>query len=188
MVFVRWRPQTSKRKRAARLRGGGLQTSCFDLAFFLIPRNAASDAGLQVSKADRLYIGLTKPQPLLHNFHELFFGITKVEEGSQENCIPGLVDVAKSCNRTQRGSGTSRVRSISRIQSLSSALGETHAAQSLFIGYGFVLADVRFRTHFRQARATEFTIKGRQVRALKCLPASHHVRGIALNGGGGLKL
>jgi len=42
----------------------------------------------EAPKADELYIGLTKPQPWLHNFHELFFGITKVKGGSQETASP----------------------------------------------------------------------------------------------------
>jgi len=42
----------------------------------------------EVPKADGLYIGLTKPQPLFHNFHELFFGVTKVERKSQETASP----------------------------------------------------------------------------------------------------
>ena len=86
--------------------GVWIQISYFALVFFLIPRNMASAADPQhlrnitttdgnlllefsegeVSKANELYIGLTKPQPLLPNFHELFFGITKVGSGSRTPC------------------------------------------------------------------------------------------------------
>jgi hypothetical protein len=42
----------------------------------------------EVPKVDGLYIGLTKLQPLLHNFHELFLGVTKIEGKSQETASP----------------------------------------------------------------------------------------------------
>jgi hypothetical protein len=60
----------------------------------------------EVPKADGLYIGLTKLQPLLHSFHELFFGVTKVEEESQETASPRPAEVAESCKRMQRGGGS----------------------------------------------------------------------------------
>ena len=42
----------------------------------------------EVPKADGLYIELTKPQPWLRNFHELFLEVTKVERKSQETASP----------------------------------------------------------------------------------------------------
>jgi len=42
----------------------------------------------EVPKVDGLYIGLTKPEPLLRHFHELFLGVTKVEGKAQETASP----------------------------------------------------------------------------------------------------
>jgi len=42
----------------------------------------------EVPKVDGLYMGLTKPEPLLRHFHELFLGVTKVEGKAQETASP----------------------------------------------------------------------------------------------------
>ena len=130
----------------------------------------------EVPKVDGLYIGLTKPQPSLRHFHELFLGVTKVEGKSQETASPvwsRLQDPATE--RSEEAKLLECDSSLGRL-ALSDGWGEAHAAQSFFIGYRFAGADVRFQAQFRQARATEFTIKARQVSTFKCVPAPHHLR------------
>src|SRR5260370_15978812 len=78
-----------------------------------------------VPKVDGLYIGLTKLQPLLRHFHELFLGVTKVEGKSQETASPVWSRLQDPATETQRAIEASRVRSVSRTFSLERWLGRS---------------------------------------------------------------
>jgi len=64
----------------------------------------------EAPKVDRLYIGSTKPEPLLRHFHELFLGVTKVEGKSQETASPAGSRLQDLATETQPASAASRVR------------------------------------------------------------------------------
>ncbi|PYX52310.1 MAG: hypothetical protein DMG76_29615 [Acidobacteria bacterium] len=69
----------------------------------------------EVPKANGLYIGLTKPQPLLRNFHEPFFGVTEIGGGSPETASPAWLTLQ---NPATERSEEAEARSISRTVSL----------------------------------------------------------------------
>ena len=130
----------------------------------------------EVPKVDGLYIGLTQPEPLLRHFHELFSESQKSKESRKKlHPRPGRGCKILQPKHSEEAKLLEWDWSLGRL-ALSDGWGEAHAPQSFFIGYRFAGADVRFQAQFRQARASEFTIKGRQVSTFKCVPAPHHLR------------